>query len=69
MNEYEDLIETLVGMAKVTRPPLNLPETRDSKIQHGICDLLEDAAVAVDDLLSRLKGANNEEEWPHAKAA
>lgn len=80
MKEYEDLIEALVGMAKITRPSLTLnmakdnvlksaAEKRSESIQHGICDLLEDAAVAIDDLLSKLKGVNNEEGRTHAEAA
>ena len=72
MQEYKNLIEALVGMAKISRPRLDLDEAQKSKdqrrtetIQHGICDLLEDAAVAIDDLLQRIQ----HEERPHAKAA
>lgn len=76
MTEYEKLIEALVGMAKITRPPLNLnlakdnilksaDEKRKERIQHGICDLLEDAAVAIDDLMKRATNENR----THAEAA
>lgn len=60
MQEYETLIESLIGMAKVTRP-LASATGRQDLIQHGICDIMEDAAVAIDDLLTRMKGFVNEE--------
>lgn len=65
MKEYVELVEALVGMATITRPKL---DTRDEpnvlkqkNIQHGICDMMEDAAVAIDDLMKRLTGENIEE--------
>lgn len=58
MQEYENMIEALVGMAKITRPKINIQDSaavqRHKNIQHGICDLLEDAAVAIDELLKRI---------------
>jgi hypothetical protein len=64
MTEYEELVEALVGIAKVTRPSIDLKDDADIQrqkgIQHGICDLLEDAAVAIDDLMTKLKDKNNE---------
>lgn len=72
MKEYEDLIEALVGMAKITRPRLNANDSPEKKrqntIQHGICDLLEDAAVAIDALMNTMKGKSDGQERTHATA-
>lgn len=54
MKEYETLVDLLVDMAKISRPAPTQVD-RESRIQHGICDLLEDAAVAIDDLMNKLK--------------
>jgi hypothetical protein len=59
VKEYEDLIEALVGMAKITRPKIDTRDSpdvlRQKNIQHGICDIMEDAAVAIDDLMQKVK--------------
>lgn len=71
MKEYENLIEALVGMAEITRPVLDTKDDgvtlRQKRIQHGICDMLEDAAVAIDELMKRI-GEEVHEERTHAAA-
>lgn len=58
MKEYETLVETLVKMSEITRPTtkpsIDPTQKRFDKIQHGICDLLEDAAVAIDALMQKV---------------
>lgn len=66
MNEYENLIEALVGMAEISRPRSNPNASREEKIQHGICDLLEDAAVAIDELMKRIPIKNEQREFEAA---
>jgi hypothetical protein len=53
---YEELIEALTGMAHISRPRTKKSEKLSDidRLQHGICDLMEDAAVAIDDLLRRV---------------
>lgn len=55
MTEYEKLVDMLVDMSKITRPPTNQTLTREQRIQHGICDMLEDAAITIDELIKKVR--------------
>lgn len=68
MEYYKSLVEALTGMAEVTRP-LPGEETKQSKVQHGICDLMEDAAAAIDELIRKLEGTDESEERKHSEFA
>lgn len=71
MQEYENLIEALVAMSTITRPKpgtglardgvlKSADDKRNETIQHGIADLLEDAAVAIDDLMKKVPNEKRE---------
>ena len=70
MTEHEELVEALLGMSKITRPrgEGNTPEEkRQNKITNGICDMMEDAAMAIEELLE--KSGEKSEIGERAKAA
>jgi gamma-glutamyl:cysteine ligase YbdK (ATP-grasp superfamily) len=61
MKEYRELIEALVGLAKLNRPKPHEELTEmQIKIQHGISDTMDDAAAAIDDLMNQLERVNEE---------
>jgi polyhydroxyalkanoate synthesis regulator phasin len=59
MDQYETLVDTLVKIAEISRPG-DEGDKRQNNIMHGICDLLEDAAVAIDDLMKMAKTETKE---------
>ncbi len=65
MENYEGLIDALINMSGLYRPlddPKDNPYVKKQKrIQHGICDLMEDAAVALDALSKKVKENENRE--------
>lgn len=55
---YPALIHTLQKMSEISRPEDSTTDDRATKkqkrIMHGICDLMEDAAVALNELYQKV---------------